>query len=300
MRYEVVPPVQNIKVINNCVTGAKGDPACERRQDENVYTLSGACSKKTALKSKPVTNPGAFFADALREQLKKDGIEVAGPIERAGHPLGGAVDPPADKIVAVHQTTMRELLPRVNKNSQNLLAEGLCKLLGRAYEQQRGRDVPGSWTNGCEAIRAFLARNHIDDSKLTFVDGSGLSRGNRVTTRMISDTLVTMREHRYGDVFFNSLSVGGKDGTIASRFKDVPGAVHAKTGYIGGVRSLSGYAPAKNGSTIVFSTIYNKIEGSVKPYEQLQDQAVRILMSWPTLDYKPEPTTDRATVTFAH
>jgi hypothetical protein len=67
--------------------------------------------------------------------------------------------------------------------------------------------------------------------------------------------------------------------------------VHAKTGYIGGVRSLSGYVPATNSDTIVFSFIYNKIDGSVKPYEELQDQAVRTLMSWPTLDYAPPSAT---------
>ncbi len=295
VRYEVVPPVQGIKIINNCVTGAKGDPDCERAVKENVYTLKGGCTKQSSLKSKPVTNPGEFFADALREQLKKDGIEVAGPIERASKPLGGTWDPPAQKVVAVHETRMRELLPRVNKNSQNLLAEGLCKLLGRGYDLRHGRDVPGSWSSGSEAIHEFLKRNHIDDSKLIVADGSGLSRLNRVTTRQISDLLVVMKNHRYGDVFFDSLSVGGKDGTIASRFKDIPGAVHAKTGYIGGVRSLSGYVPARNGKVIVFSTIYNKIDGSVKPYEELQDQAVRILMSWPALDYSPPPATQPAT-----
>jgi D-alanyl-D-alanine carboxypeptidase/D-alanyl-D-alanine-endopeptidase (penicillin-binding protein 4) len=295
VRYEVVPPVQNIKVINNCITGGKEEPDVERAQNENVYTIKGGCSKKTELKSKPVTNPGAFFADALRTQLKKDGIEIAGPIDRADKPLGLMFDPPADKIVAVHETTLRELLPRINKNSQNLLAEALCKLLGRGYDRWRGRDVPGSWASGAEAIRAFHARNHIDDSKLVVADGSGLSRKNRVTTRMISDILVTMRSHRYGVVFFDSLSVGGVDGSIGSRFKDRPGVVHAKTGYIGGVRSLSGYVPARNSDTMVFSIIYNKIDGSVKPYEELQDQAVRTLMSWPALDYSPPPSTQPST-----
>jgi len=294
VRYEVMPPVSNITVINNCITGGKGDPQIERAQDQNVYTLSGGCTKKTALKSKPVTNPGEFFCDALRTQLAKDGIVIAGPTERAASPLGGTFDPPADKVVAVHVTTLAELLPRINKNSQNLIAEGLCKALGRAYAQSRGMDVPGSWELGDEAIRAFLAKNDIDATGLVIADGSGLSRRNRVTTQIICDVLVTMWAHRYGPVFFDSLSIGGIDGTIGARFKDLPGSVHAKTGYISGVRSLSGYVPSKDGGTVAFSIIYNGIDGSVKPYEELQDQAVRVLLSWPDLEYVPPATTQPA------
>ena len=194
-------------------------------------------------------------------------------------------------IVATHETTVAELLPRINKNSQNMLAEGLCKLLGRAYDARRWRPAPGSWASGSDAIHAFLSKLSIDSGRIVIADGSGLSRDNRVTTRVISDLLVKMRGHEHGQVFFDSLSVGGVDGTIRSRFADKIGQVHAKTGYIGGVRSLSGYAPAKNGSTMVFSFIYNKIDGGVKPYEDLQDQAVRIVMSWPALDYAPPPAT---------
>ena len=295
VRYEVVPPVQGIKIINNCITGAEGDPDCDRAPKENVYTLKGGCTKKTALKSKPVTNPGAFFADALREQLRKDGIEVLGSIERAEKPLGGKLEPPGDKVVAVHETTVRELLPRINKNSQNLLAEGLCKLLGRGYDLKRGRgDAPGSWASGSDAIHAFLKRHRIDDGAIVVADGSGLSRDNRVTTHAISDLLVKMRAHPHGDVFYDSLSVGGVDGTIRNRFTDKPGVVHAKTGYIGGVRSLSGYLPSKRGE-IVFSFIYNRIPGQVKPYEELQDYAIRTLMSWPDLDYVAPPATQPTT-----
>jgi len=34
-------------------------------------------------------------------------------------------------------------------------------------------------------------------------------------------------------------------------------------------------------NTLVFSIIFNGIEGSVKPYEDMQDNAVRILAAWP-------------------
>jgi D-alanyl-D-alanine carboxypeptidase len=57
--------------------------------------------------------------------------------------------------------------------------------------------------------------------------------------------------------------------------------VHAKTGFIGGVRSLSGYVQNDSGKWIAFSIIYNGIEGGVKPFEERQDNACRILAAWP-------------------
>ena len=41
------------------------------------------------------------------------------------------------------------------------------------------------YVDGAEATKAFLTRNHIDASKIVIVDGSGLSRENRVTSRKV-------------------------------------------------------------------------------------------------------------------
>jgi D-alanyl-D-alanine carboxypeptidase/D-alanyl-D-alanine-endopeptidase (penicillin-binding protein 4) len=108
-----------------------------------------------------------------------------------------------------------------------------------------------------------------------------------------------MWQHPKRQAFFDSLAVGGRDGTIANRFKDVPDRVHAKTGYIGGVRALSGYAQTNQPDKwLVFSFIYNQIPGSVRPYEHMQDEACRVLLSYPKLNYRPaatQPATQPAT-----
>jgi D-alanyl-D-alanine carboxypeptidase/D-alanyl-D-alanine-endopeptidase (penicillin-binding protein 4) len=184
---------------------------------------------------------------------------------------------------------MFDLLSRINKQSQNLFAEALCKMTGREFESRQGKDVAGSWENGAEAIHAFLKKQGIDDSKYHLQDGSGLGRENKLTSRMQSDLLVKMTRHRFGEAFRESLAQAGKDGTIGKRMKDLEGHVYAKTGYIGGVRALSGYIYTRQHQWLVFSIIYNKIPGDVKPFEQLQDDACRVLVNWPNL--KPIPTT---------
>jgi D-alanyl-D-alanine carboxypeptidase/D-alanyl-D-alanine-endopeptidase (penicillin-binding protein 4) len=248
-------------------------PEITREPDASVFTLKGPATRPAELESKPVTDPGAFFADALRTHLESNGISIVGLTERATPPpelLGTQYG-----VVATHETKMSDILWRVNKNSQNLFAEALCKLLGKAASGQ------ASWETGGAAVGEFLKRHRIDGDGVRVVDGSGLSRENRVTTRAITELLTTMNRHKHADAFRNSLAVAGRDGTIRNRMKDVEGRVLAKTGFIGGVRSLSGYAQTRSGNWLAFSIIYNNIPGDVKPFEALQDEACRLMVDWP-------------------
>jgi len=285
VEVEVVPPTQSVQVINRMTLtggGDKTEAVIERKPDENRFTISGPATRPTTLESKAVLDPGAFFADALRTNLRSHGIEIAGQIRRADRPLGGSGGPRADQLVAVHKTSLRDILKRINKNSQNLFAEALCKYQGQAFEREGGRtNARGSWENGEAAVKAFLQRIGVDPARYTIADGSGLSRLNRVTTRGQTELLLFMSRHPHADVFRQSLAITGVDGTIAKRNKAIAGRVFAKTGYIGGVRALSGYIHTRDNRWLTFSIIYNRIPGDVKPYEALQDEACRLLHDWP-------------------
>lgn len=281
-QFDLTPPADKVvKVVNQATTGPGREPTIDRDAKADVFTVKGSVAGKKELESRCVTDPGLFFADALRTNLAAHGIAVDGETKRADKPLGGHLEPPADKVVATYSTPLTDVLWRINKSSQNLFAEAMCKYQGRAYAIENGQpDARGSWENGSAAVKAFLRRQGIDDSKYVILDGSGLSKGDRVTTRGHSDLLAAMFKHKYADAFRNSLAAAGKDGTIGKRMPDLAGKVFAKTGYIGGVRALSGYAQTRQGKWLAFSIIYNKIPGPVKPYEELQDEAVRALVDW--------------------
>jgi len=127
-------------------------------------------------------------------------------------------------------------------------------------------------------VKAFFDEQGISREGLVVADGSGLSRGNRVTARIITDLLLAMNRHEQAGVYRANLAEPGGIGTLRSRMKDLKGHVFAKTGYIRGVRALSGYVHANDGRWYCFSFIYNDIPGSVKPFERMQDQACRILV----------------------
>lgn len=287
-KLTVVPPNTVATIKNETITDGEGAPEVTRAADEPIFTLKGGIKDKAKFESKPITDPGEFFANALRTHLKDQGINIAGETLRAETLPFGPTGPMYERIVATHETSIVDILKRINKNSQNMFAEAMSKAMGREMMFRQNQSVPGSWALGEEAAKKFLWGNGINAGSFVAVDGSGLARENRVTARLITDLMVLMNRHRHAKVWKDSLAVGGVDGTIGKRLKDIPGVVMAKTGYIGGVRSLSGYVKNKNGKLYAFCFIYNNIDGSVKPYEELQDDAMRVLYYWPEKPIYPQ------------
>ncbi len=277
-KLDVMPPTQGIRINNELVASGNQAPQIDRAAKANIYTITGAATRPTDLESKPVVDPGAFFVDAMRTHFASGGLQISGPTRRADSFDPSLLSPP--KLVAIHETPMKDLLFRLNKNSQNLFAEALCKILGRAFEAAQGHDVRGSWEAGGRAIRAFFAKYAIAPGGFRLIDGSGLARENRITAHLATDTLAVMFHHPSGQLYRESLSVAGQDGTLAKRMTDLKGRVFAKTGYIGGVRSLSGYIQTRSGRWLCFSILYNQVPGPVKAFEDLQDEAVHLLFDY--------------------
>jgi D-alanyl-D-alanine carboxypeptidase/D-alanyl-D-alanine-endopeptidase (penicillin-binding protein 4) len=57
------------------------------------------------------------------------------------------------------------------------------------------------------------------------------------------------------------------------------GKVRAKTGYIAGASGLSGYALAANGKPLIFSMVFNGINGYRYSIRPLQDDICRAMVS---------------------
>jgi D-alanyl-D-alanine carboxypeptidase len=90
-----------------------------------------------------------------------------------------------------------------------------------------------------------LTNLEIDATGLIAVDGSGLSRANRVSAEMLSQLLLkTYNNDKYRTIY-GGLPVGGVNGTMRNRFvASAPkaiGLVRTKTGSLTGVVSMAGY-----------------------------------------------------------
>jgi PBP4 family serine-type D-alanyl-D-alanine carboxypeptidase len=276
-----MPPTAAITIVNHCITsGEKQAPAIKRGAGPTEYIITGTCATRAELQSKPVETPGYFTADAMKTYLATQGIMIDGPIRRAPQRFTNQ----GEIIATTTSAPMALLIKRVNKTSQNFVAECLAKESGERYRQQRGADFTGaSWQAGEAAARAFLTRNHISDAEVfRAADGSGLSRDNRVTARMLTDLLAVMHAHPQAQAFRESLPIAGIDGTLKKRLTDAnKGQVQAKTGSIGGVRTLSGYTTMPDGCTLAFSFLCNNIEGDDDEAVKRMDDAIRALRATP-------------------
>ena len=255
----------------------KASASFERRKGTNTIDLSGSAPVGSDPASVTVTihDPIAFTAYRLALALADAGIEVSSAPTKSGKVPEGA-----KKLAASTSAPLGELLSSFMKPSDNLYGEALLKTVAR----DANPDERASAEAGAEAFQAFLKKEGVDATGVNTVDGSGLSRQNTLTSKFLAD-LLTRNKNAFGaeewKAYYDALPIGGVDGTIADRFKDSPakGKVHAKTGSLTGVSSLSGYLEAGDDTVYAFSILMNGFE-SASDARQGQDDIVTALYSY--------------------
>ena len=208
----------------------------------------------------PAQFAGRYFSDALARR----GVVLYGQVRprhapayefddlRAPRPVAAGTAP--RYVLAGHDSQLlADGLKVIDKVSQNLHAEMLLRTVGR---ERRGI---GSVAAGLEEMNSFLARAGVPEGEYVLFDGSGLSRQNLVSPSAVVALLEYMDAQPFREAWRDLLPVAGIDGTLTERLKDTPaaGRIQAKTGTLGHVNALSGYATTAKGERLVFSILLN-------------------------------------------
>ncbi|NNM26312.1 MAG: D-alanyl-D-alanine carboxypeptidase/D-alanyl-D-alanine-endopeptidase [Phycisphaerales bacterium] len=225
-----------------------------------------------------------LFGRLLAERLAAAGVTVnATRLVGPGEQLGG------DILGTLVYTPIATAVRRCNRDSQNLYAEALLKRMGGQMTKQ-----PGSWLNGASIVRHVVHERLGSPalaSRLKVVDGSGLSRNNRVAAVTVTAWLNSFHnDERLGGIFLDSLAVNGVSGTLKNRFRRVDlgdAMVQAKSGYINGVSCLSGYVTQGDGRRRCFSIMINDLRAPVPNAKRLQERIVAAIAA----DMAPQPVT---------
>ncbi|MBN2513530.1 MAG: D-alanyl-D-alanine carboxypeptidase/D-alanyl-D-alanine-endopeptidase [Sedimentisphaerales bacterium] len=218
-----------------------------RNSKPNVLIVKGNLRGATSF-DVAIEKPVAFFAWHLKECLASEGIDVQGGL------LGQYVKHnPSLQILHTFETRLADVLYRCNKDSLGLAAESLIKTI--SAEQTKGR-INGEWPHGLTLAGNYLCSLGADPNDFVLDDGSGLSRNNRLTARIIVSVLKDLYISSDWAMFESSLSVGGEDGTTSKYFQEpqYQGRILGKTGYISGVRAFSGICKTPSGD-ILFSIL---------------------------------------------
>lgn len=138
---------------------------------------------------------------------------------------------------------MHALLSLANTESHNFTAEVLMREAAKTWDVGRASLATTRW----------LQAQGIPMAGVRIRDGSGLSRGNRLTTRSISTLLWRMTQHPLSSYYQASMAIAGKRGTLRNRFRgtSLHGHFWGKTGTLSGVRSISGVLETTHGPRYV-------------------------------------------------
>jgi len=189
----------------------------------------------------------------------------------AGMPATGTT--PTGAVVLTTHTSLplSQYLAKMNKPSDNLLAESLVRLL----------DARGTYDAGHLRETPFFAGLGVGTQPIDLVDGCGVGRRNFVTVRAVSQLLLGMHRKADWKVYYDSLPIMGVDGTLKNRMKGTAAAgnVRAKTGTLSQVRALSGYFTGRGGKLYVFSLLMNNFPGKAKTSGDVQDAFVKEALS---------------------
>ncbi|MDO5638301.1 MAG: D-alanyl-D-alanine carboxypeptidase/D-alanyl-D-alanine-endopeptidase [Neisseria sp.] len=174
-------------------------------------------------------DPQTFAGKSFVNHWRAAGGEI-GDGWRSGH------TPAQAATVAANQSKpLADALADMNKQSNNVIARSLFLTLG----ERHGRTHTPQ--NAQAEIRRQLAQAGISDEALVLENGSGLSRRERVTARMLGDILAKAYRSPFQTAFTDSLPVAGGDGTLKNRFRQIGSPLRLKTGTLKNVRALAGY-----------------------------------------------------------
>ena len=151
------------------------------------------------------------------------------------------------EINKVYSTPILSLLTLTNSESHNFTAESLFK------------NASNTWNdNNYIKMKKWLENKGLPATNAYFADASGLSRKNKITTKLVVLFLDKMRYFNDFKAYQSTLSITGVRGTLAKRFvnSELSGKFFGKTGTLSNVFALSGFL-YKNDKPIIISIIQN-------------------------------------------
>jgi D-alanyl-D-alanine carboxypeptidase/D-alanyl-D-alanine-endopeptidase (penicillin-binding protein 4) len=187
-------------------------------------------------------SPALAAATTFRAALRKAGIAVAGPVRT------GVADAWSEQLADVSSPTLGTMLRFMDRESDNFTAEMLLKQLGLT---ELGR---GTSAAGAAVVTQALADAGVPMTGVRIVDGSGLSRLDRLTANALGSLLkIAWADPTVGPALLASLPVAGVNGTLQHRLEKPParGRVLAKTGTTDTASSLSGYVNGRYAFAVV-------------------------------------------------
>jgi D-alanyl-D-alanine carboxypeptidase/D-alanyl-D-alanine-endopeptidase (penicillin-binding protein 4) len=217
-------------------------------------------------------DPVELFGHAVVAGLARRGLTVAGGFRRERGAPGGP------RLAALRSPLVSTLVPML-LDSNNSVSDQVFLATALAS------GLPADRVGGRAAVARALETLGVSAAGLEQVDGSGLSRANRVSARQLTALVAAVLDRGGAEALLvrDALPVAGESGKLGGRMRGTPaaGRVRAKTGFIGGTSALSGIAETLDGRTLVFSILVNYpvVDGlNSAVFKPMQDEICALLV----------------------
>ncbi len=214
-------------------------------------------------------DPRSYAQRAVAGMWQQMGGLLSGQVREGRVPAGLA------SALTVQSPALAEVIRDINKFSNNVMAQQLFLTLSL---QQKG---VGTLEGSRELMRRWWLERIApgDPSGVpNFVNGSGLSRDDRITAQQLARMLQVAWASPAMPDLVASLPVAGVDGTMRrARGKGV-GLAHLKTGSLRDVSGVAGYVHGASGKRYVLVAIVNH------PQANLARPAIEALIDWAARD----------------
>ncbi|MCX6155201.1 MAG: D-alanyl-D-alanine carboxypeptidase/D-alanyl-D-alanine-endopeptidase [Candidatus Kapabacteria bacterium] len=214
------------------------------------FIISGSLAPNRSYSSSfQIKRPELVAAGVLKNRLMSGGVKIKGDVA-----VKKNIDTAKAMTIAEFARPIRDLLFRVNKHSDNYMAEQVFKIVGASS---------GNKSDNAEGARSLifstLQKHEINCEDCELNDGSGLSRRNKVTPEIMVSLLKVFYQSPHFKDFDTTLSIAGIDGTLQRRMQGTSAFrnLHGKTGTLANVSALAGFVSSKDNEKFAFSFIFN-------------------------------------------
>lgn len=185
-----------------------------------------------------------------------DGLKVAATPSEAG------------VLATLSSKPLSGILADMNKFSNNLIARSVFLKLGQ------DKDLHQALRRADAAVKRELAAAGVDTAGLVLENGSGLSRKERVTAKMLGQLLEKAYFSGFKNEFVESLPAAGLDGTLKTRLIQAGADLRLKTGTLKNVRALAGYWLGAQPKVVVVIVNSPQSDTYVKDIDRLVSEIV--------------------------
>ena len=270
------PPLRNLKVDNRL---GLVEGSCRGYQRGIAVTTNDANDKVTFSGRFP---NGCKHYAMDRSVLSHNGF-VYGLFDSLWRDAGGTIDggwrnivveEDAEPLLSFDSLPLAEIIARINKHSNNVMAKQLLYTLGAEV-----RGPPGTEDSGKAVITQWLMDNGLASTRIAIQNGAGLSRETRTTARDMVELLQFAWRQPYMPEYLASLSLSGLDGTLRRRFRGtgLVGKAHLKTGSLDHVTAIAGYIQSRSGRRFALVAMQNYKDIHRGPGEEVQEALLRWL-----------------------